>query len=810
MSQPPRSSPPERPARNDRLRHARRKRNWTQADLARALGTTSITVSRWELGVQQPVPHFREKLRQLFGATLEELGLASSDQEEASVPRELPRPAADFTGRDAELADLLALLDPPRPDGRRPVVISAIDGMGGVGKSALAIHAAHRVVTDGRYPDGQLYVDLQGSTAGVPPLAPLDALGRMLRSLGLDPSAIPTDAEEAAARFRSLAAARSLLVVLDNAHGAEQVRPLLPGSPTCGVLVTSRQPLTMLEGTHAIHLDVLPRPQALELLGHVVGRQRIAAEPRAAAEVVRWCGALPLAIRIAGARIAARPSWPVQELADHLADATRRIEALRAGEAAVRASFDVSLHVLLRGRDAADREAADAFGLLSLPDGPDLGVAVAARLLDAPEPATEAWLERLVDAQLLETPRPARYRFHDLVRLYAREHAAVRHSEAERRAALTRAMGFYTATAWGTLAVLRPGDRRLATADPRWTAGGLPFADATAALAWLETERANLLAGITQAAAGAAVEPELPGQLTQALFGFCYARSYWHEWVQANEAALQVARRIEDRAAQAIAHDDLGVAYERLGRFATAVERGREALAIFRELGDRRGQAGSLNNLSIAYERQGRFAELVECQRDSVVIFRELGDRRGLAGSLNNLGIEFGRQGRHEEAITSLRESLGISRELGDRLSEAGGLHSLGVVYGQASRHEEAIACLLDGLTICRELGIRQGEAHTLSDVGVVHRRLGRHGEAIARLRESLAIFRELGARRDQAVVLRELGDALRDAGLGHEVRPVLEEALAISEALQIPEADEIRDRLAGLATDAGPVQQAY
>ncbi|HEY7198562.1 MAG TPA: helix-turn-helix transcriptional regulator, partial [Candidatus Dormibacteraeota bacterium] len=528
MSQPPQSSPPERPARNDRLRHARRQRNWTQADLARALGTTSITISRWELGVQQPVPHFREKLRQLFGASLHDLGLASSDQDDAPVPRELPRPAADFTGRDAELAELLALLDPPGPGGGEPVVISAIDGMGGVGKSALAIHAAHRVVADGRYPDGQLYVDLQGSTAGVPALGPLDALGRLLRSLGLDPSAIPTDVEEAAARFRSLAATRSLLVLLDNAHGADQVRPLLPGSPTCGVLVTSRQALTMLEGSHALHLDVLPRRQALELLGHVVGPDRVAAEPVAAAEVVRWCGGLPLAIRIAAARMAARPSWPVQALADHLADATRRIEELRAGDAAVRASFDVSLHALLAGRDARDRDAAAAFGLLSLPDGPDLGVPVAARLLDAAEPAAQAWLERLVDAQLLETPRPGRYRFHDLVRLYAREHAAARQPEDERRAALTRAMGFYTATAWGTLAVLRPGDRRLAAADPRWTAGGLAFDTAPAALAWLETERANLLAGITQAAAGAAVAPELPGQLTQALFGFCYARSYWH------------------------------------------------------------------------------------------------------------------------------------------------------------------------------------------------------------------------------------------------------------------------------------------
>jgi tetratricopeptide (TPR) repeat protein/transcriptional regulator with XRE-family HTH domain len=796
MSPPkPQSPTGTRPERNDRLRRARQDRNWTQADVAKAVGTSSITISRWELGVQQPVPYFREKLCALFAMRLEDLGLAP-DHDDGPVPRELPRPAADFTGRDAELATLRTLLDGPRSDEARPVVISAIDGMGGVGKSALAIHAAKHLVDTGRFPDGQLYVDLQGSTGGQPPLDPVDALGRLLRSLGLSPAAVPTDVAEAASRFRSLAAERRLLVVLDNAHSAAQVRPLLPGSPTCGVIVTSRQPLTMLEGAHALHLDVLPTDQALALLGQVVGRERVAAEPEAAAEVVRWCGGLPLAIRLAGARLAARPRWPVRELAEHLGDASRRLAELRAGETAVRASFEVSLHALEHGRDPVDRDAAEAFGLLSLADGPDLGVPVAARLLDRPDGTAEMWLERLVDAQLLETPRPGRYRFHDLVRLYAREHAGAHHAEAEQRAALTRGAGFYAATTWRTLALLRPGDRRLANADPRWT-GGLDFADAPAALRWLETERANLLAVIAQAAAGdTAIAPELPGQLAQALFGFCYARGYWHEWAQVNEAALELARRAGDRAGQASAHNDLCVAYERLGRFSASVAAGREGLAVFRELGDRRGLAGALNNLSIVYERLGRYEELIACQQESVVIFRELGDRRGLAGSLNNLGIEYGRQDRHEEAVTSLRESLAISRELGDRLSEAGSLHSLGAVLGRLGRAEEALGCLLEGLAICRQLGSRQGEAHTLSDVGVVYRGLGRHEQAVARLRESLAIFRELGARRDQAVVLRELGDALGAAGLPEQARVALKEGLAISEALQIPEQGEIRERL--------------
>jgi len=792
-------------ARNDRLRRAREERSWTQAHVAKAVGTSTETVSRWELGRQAPIPFFREKLCTLFEAGPQELGLiADAPAEPAAVPaavtgaapapRELPRAPADFTGRTGEVAALRELLG---AGGASPVVISAIDGMGGVGKSALAIHVAHQLA--GVFPDGQLYVDLQGATAGLAPLDPLDALGRMLRSLGGEPAPVPGGVEEAAARFRSLAAGRRLLILLDNARCAEQVRPLLPGSLTCGVLVTSRQVLGTLEGVRPLHLDVLPADQALELLGRIAGPGRIAAERAAATDVVRRCGELPLAVRLAGARLAARPAWPVRELSAHLADAAHRLEALSAGEMAVRASFDVSLFALREGADATDRAAAAAFGLLSLLDGPDFGAAAAARLLGVADVAAVAVLERLVDVQLLETPRPGRYRFHDLLRLYAREHAAREHPEPERAAALTRATAHYAATAWHTLALLRPGDRRLATADPRWTAGGLEFDGATAALDWLEAERANMLAVIAQAADGSAVPGELAGQLARALFGFSAARNYWHDWAWANETALDVARRTGDRAGAANAQNDLGIALERLGRYAESIACQQESLAILRELGDRRGQAVSLNNLSLAYERLGRHAESVACKEESLDIFRALGDRRGQSLTLNNLGIEYARRGRSDEAVACLLESLAISRELADRLSEAGSLHSLGGVYGRLGRHEEAIAQLLRCLDICRALGDRQGEAASLNDLGVVHRAQGRHEEAIARLREGLEILRELGSRQGQADVLRDLGDALLAAGHRDQAAAAWTEGLAISEALETPQSEELRDRLASL-----------
>ena len=719
------------------------------------------------------------------------VGLASPP-----IPRELPRPTADFTGRSGELDALCSLLAPDARGATGPgqrMVIGAIDGMGGVGKSALAIQAAHRLAD--AFPDGQLYVNLQGATPGLEPLAPLDVLSRLLRSLSLEPAAIPADVQEAAARFRSLAAERRLLVVLDDAHSPEQVRPLLPGSPTCGVLITSRQNLAILGGTQALHLDLLPPEHALELLGRVAGQHRIAAEPEAAGEVVRKCGRLSLAIRIAGARLAARPTWPVQALADRLADATHRLKELTAGQLAVRACFDVSLHTLQESPDPIDRAAAAAFELLGLSDGPEIGLTGAAKLLDQPNPSTQILLERLVDAQLLETPRPGRYRFHDLVRLYARQHATGPHLQCDQLAALTRLIGFYTTTAEHTLPLLDPW-RKVATTDPRWADGGLEFQDAPAALAWLEAERANLLVAIPQAATTPGMPAGLAGQLTRALFGFFLVRNYWQDGVQANLTALEFARRTQDRAAQTHAHIDLGTLFRLLGRYEEAIACLQSSLAICREIHDRLGLAASLSHLGAVYRLLGRYEEAITSLQASLVLCQEIHDQPIQALNLSNLGIVYRLLGRYEEAITCLQASLDLRRELHDHRGEAASLGKLGLVYGLLGRCEEAITCLQASLVIDRKLGNRWGQAHCLIDLGVVYGLLGRYEEAITSLQASLKLCGELSDQHGQAEALRDLGDALHAVDRDDQARLAWQDALAICEALQIPETDEIRARL--------------
>ena len=530
-----------------------------------------------ELGID-PSPPLQELHRQLLSAdpALDAPAAAPPGPApvEVVVPRQLPADVATFTGREGELARLIGALE---AEDRPAPVVCALQGAGGIGKSALAVHAAHRLA--GRFPDGQLYVDLHGATDGLSPLAPLEVLGRFLRGLGMEPAAVPTDVEEASAAFRSRVAGRRLLVVLDNARDAAQVRPLLPATPGCAVLVTSRRLLASLDGASHLHLDILPAVDAVELLGRLAGRERVAGEPGPAAEVARWCGWLPLALRISGARLAARPGWPVRALAERLADEQRRLDELDLPDVGVRASFAVSHHELVASTDPLDRAAAGAFGLLGVLDGADVGVPVVARLLDQPADESERVLERLVDAQLLETPSPGRYRLHDLLRLYAREQAVQRHPEPDRSAALTRALGLYVATTWHTLELLRPGDYRLDHAEDRWRKGGLGFADAPAALEWLEAERANLLAAVQQATAPG-VPGELAVQLAQGLFGYLSVRSDRGDLVRVSQIALGAARRAGDRAGQAQAHNDLGLAYWRREEYALALACLRESLAM--------------------------------------------------------------------------------------------------------------------------------------------------------------------------------------------------------------------------------------
>src|SRR6266545_3245468 len=457
------------------------------------------------------------------------------------VPAELPPAIATFTGRQAELARLGALLAATQVAARAAApVIAVIAGKPGVGKSALAVRLAHQAAA--RYPDAQLYVDLRGSEPE--PLAPGEVLGRFLRALGRRAEDIPVGLDDQAAAYRSVLAGKRALAVLDNAASEAQVRPLLPGSPTCAVLITSRRVLDGLDAATSFTLEVLDEREAVALLGGLAGPDRVAAEPAAAAAVVRHCGLLPLAVRIAGARLRSRPGW------------------------------------------------------------------TAAALAGATVEAVEATLEELADAQLLETPAAGRYRFHDLLRLFARERANAEEAAAEQRAALERAVDWYRAATHGTAAQLQA----------RTPVDGGPAAR-QAAWAWLERERPNLVAAVEQAASRHL--DALAADLAFALAGFFDRGRYSADGQRTAQVALAVTRRSGDRRGQARALHDLGSARRGQGQFEEATTYHTQHLELARELGDRGGQAQALMNLGSTSRDQRRFAEAIGYYQQSLTLCRE-------------------------------------------------------------------------------------------------------------------------------------------------------------------------------------------
>lgn len=717
-----------------------------------------------ELGVE-PGPAPRRLQRRILDA---DPGLHG----ERTPLRQLPPDIAEFTGRAAEIERLERVLTSTSGT----VAIAVVEGPGGIGKSALAVHVGHRLAD--RFPDGQLYVDLQG--AGPAPLDPMTVFGRLLRVLGTD--TVPDTVAEAGAAFRAVTADSRLLVVLDNAGDAARVRPLLPAGAGCAVLVTSRQVLATLDGATHLPLDVLAPAESLALLGTVVGAARVAADAAGAERLAGLCGHLPLALRIAAARLAARPSWPAGALADRLDDATRRLDELQFADLGVRASFQVSYQSLV------DASVAEAYPVLSLLDVPTLGLPVAARLLDQDERRTEWLMERLVDAQLLETPAPHRYRLHDLLRLFARELVSPRHAPT---AALARAVEWYTATTWQTFRLLRPGDTR-----ERMPAGGTRFADVPAALAWLEDERANLVAAVRQAGSIS---------LAQALFGFFQMHSHWHDLISVNEVALARAREAGDLAAQAQACCDLNVAYDALGRYEQAIECLAEGLRIFRLLDDKRGQGACLNGLGVVYDSQQRYAEAMACLAESLAVREELGDDRGQALSLNNLGVVHKRLAEYERALRCYQRALAHCDRIGDDRLRAGLLTNVGEVYEHQGRDDEALACHERSMRLFRRLGDRQGQALNLGNRSRLYAGRGDHGQARGCLEECLAIQRELGDRRGQAECLHQLGTLLAELGDTGAARTHWHDAVAIYTDLRLPAADDLRVLLAESQLRSGP-----
>ena len=673
--------------------------------------------------------------------TGQEPALARRRPTPPASPAQLPADVASFVGRGEDLhwLDLMLATREWRPSNAAAVPV--ISGTAGVGKTALAVHWAHQVRD--RFPDGQLYVNLRGHATS-PALRPAQALARFLRALRVPPEEIPAEEDEQAAMYRSLLASRRMLVVLDDALDAAQAQPLLPGGPGCMVLVTSRAPLADLEEASPLVLDVLPVDDAVSLLARFADAGRVEQEPAAANRIVRQCGLLPLAVRIAGARLRARPAWPLARMAARLDDEHRRLDELAIGDLAVRSSF------LLTYRALAPEDAR-TFRQLGLLDGPDVTAGVVAALTGRDAAATEASLERLADAQLLETTTPGRYRFHDLVRLFAREQVEEGADEAAGQAALARALRWYLAGAECADELLKPTGLRSPGGPHR---EAIAFADREEALGWLEAERPNLVAAAQQAAAHAPAPPaEVAWQLSNALWRFFDLRKHWADWHATCQAALQAAQRVGNR--------------------------------------DAAGRA--LNNLGVIHGQQRRYQEAIACLEQSLTLCRQARDRHSEGRVLNNLGSVYREQRRHQEAIACFEQSLRIRRELGDRHGESIAVNNLGSVYQEQQRYGEAIGCYERDLALCRQVGDRRGEGQTLNSIGDVHRAQGSQRDAIGSYEQALAISREVGDRYEEAQALRGLGHvaaAVQGAQAAHAHWTM---ALGILEGLGAPQAEEVR-----------------
>ncbi|MGH8904182.1 MAG: AfsR/SARP family transcriptional regulator [Egibacteraceae bacterium] len=700
---------------------------------------------------------------------------------------QLPPSVGDFTGRDKLVTRILALFKGEDHERSTAVVISAIAGKAGVGKSVLAVHIAHRLRS--RFPDGALYVNLHGTEAQA--RDPSKVLASFLLALGVARAEIPDHIEERAALYRAELATRRMLVVLDNAAGEAQVRPLLPGSAGCAALVTSRARLSGLDAVHSV-VDVLEPYEAVEFLGKVVEPERVAAEPEAAQAIVGLCGYLPLAVRIAGAKLAARPSWRLTKLVDRLMDERDRLSQLEVGDLEVRASFALSY----QGCSEAERR---AFRLLGLLGAPDFAAWVPAAVLGVGNARAENLVERLADAQLLETrgegaTGQTRYQFHDLLRVFARECLHKEEPASAQRAALEQALRAYLAHAEYAAALLEPG--RCPTINERTVEQWTELEQGAIAVAvgdpvwWFAVERLNLVAVITQAYDARLWE--LTWLLTNAISQFCDVGSHWASWEQTHKLALDAARQTGNQLAEAAILRHLARLAHRRGRFDTAITTFHQCLSLFRAIGHRLGETRSLRNLGMAHQEQGRFDDAVACLELSRSMFRELGYDAGEADSLRGLGEAYRGKGSLARSVACFDTCLPMFRRLGHRLDEASALMGLGITYGQQGRFGDAVACFDGCVPIFRQLGHRRLEAHSLRRLGDLYEQHGRYYEAIACFDKCLPILQELREGLWEARTLVRRGHILGLITDGDGARAAWREALEIFQAVGAPEAVEV------------------
>jgi tetratricopeptide (TPR) repeat protein len=677
------------------------------------------------------------------------------------IPRELPGVVRDFVGRAGEMVVLSGLIEHADQAGPGTVVISAIGGTAGVGKTALAVHWAHRVAD--RFPDGQLYVNLRGYDPGQP-LPAGDALAGLLRSLGVPGQDIPPEQEERAARYRSLLAGKQMLVVLDNAGSADQVRPLLPGTPSCTVLVTSRDALAGLvarDGAARLDLDLLPLEEAVALLRALIG-VRVDTDPAAAAELAAQCCRLPLALRVAAELAASRPGAPLATLVGELADLPTRLDQLEAPgdpRTQVRAVFSWSCRHL-------DTETARTFRLAGLHPGPDIDPHAAAALTGATEQQARRALDVLARAHLVQPVSPGRYGMHDLLRGYAHELTATHDIGQEQHAALTRLLDYYLHAAIRTAGILFPADTPASASPPDGSAGQV-FTDEQAARDWLDTERANLTA-----VAAHASKHGWPGHatgLSAALFRYLERGGFLADALHIYEAAARAGAQAGDRAAQAAAVNNIGSVYLQLGRNREAGQRFQHALGLSREAGDQIGELRALLSLSMIGLLMGAYPAGIRNGEQALELSRATGNQIREARALYYLGLIAIRQGRYQQAATGLVQAAEASRTADDLAFLIVSLTNLGDVEVRQGRYRQARQHLTEARTIARRMSHTMAEADATASLGFADLRERRYQQARQQLRQALAVFHDAGVPRAEAEVLCRLGES--DLRLGRPVQ---------------------------------------
>jgi DNA-binding SARP family transcriptional activator/tetratricopeptide (TPR) repeat protein len=704
---------------------------------------------------------------------------------------QLPADTRVFTGRAGELDQLMALIrQAPQGTDAGMVVISAIDGMGGIGKTTLAVHAAHQVRE--QFPDGQLFLDLRGYTTGLAPLSTEDALERLLRSRGVPPQLIPRDLGERAAFYRDRLAGTRTLLILDNAASAAQVRPLLPGGPGCLVLITSRRRLAGLDDAHSLALDVLPEADAVALLHKVAGPGRVPAHHPAVGELVELCGRMPLAVRIAAARLRSQSDLRIEDVVAQLRDDNARLEHLQDEDRGLAVVFDLSY------RDLA-RDEQHMFRCLGLIPGPDFDAYAAAEVAGVQRYAAELLLETLLDHNLLTQHTPGRFRFHELIRLYARS-LSEHDPAADRAAALDRLLHYYEHTA-------RAADRYLSRhtrvvpeqADPA-TGQVSWLTDRPSALAWMRAERDNLAAAIAHADAHGQ-DAHLVA-LTAASASFLQQEGPWLLAAALHQAAATAAGRLDDRAAEATALQDLARARQATGEYPAALSLNERALEIFRDLGNRQGEANGLWANGRVQQSLGDPAA-VDSTEQALAVYLKLGDRLGEANMRSELGRIELHSGELSEAISLIEQGLAIYQELGDQLGQANALWDLGRI--RIATGELALAGdLLEGSRrISREVGHRLGEASAACELGRLRVLTGPFPVAEELLQQALVTYREFGYRLNEGSAVWELGRLRLAAGDHPGAVGQLEQALAIFQDLANPHG------LASVRGDLGRALQA-